>query len=190
MNIAVDIDGVILDYIDQTRAYAELYDFSVLHKKGVKNKKALKLKDRYDWTLEELQVFVDKYFVNLTYMTNFKPLSVEIINQLRQEGNKIYIVTYRGKLHPELINIIKKKFNDQGLIVDEYFWQVEDKLKVFKEKNVDIVIDDSPEVCRQAIKNNILTLYFREKNMEKICHPLLIDVDNWGQVYREIKNRR
>ena len=54
------------------------------------------------------------------------------------------------------------------MVVDEYFWQVEDKLKVFKEKNVDIVIDDSPEVCRQAIKNNILTLYFREKNMEKI----------------------
>lgn len=187
MKIAIDIDGVIFDYIDQTRAYADFYDYNVLCKNGVKNKQALKLKDRYDWTKEELNQFVDENFVKLTYTTNFKPLAVEIINLLKKEGNSIYIVTYRGKLHPEVIEIIKDRFSIQGLNIDKYFWKIEDKVSIYKKENIDVVIDDSPEICKQAVENDILTLYFREKDMEKISNPLLIEVDNWGQIYREIK---
>jgi hypothetical protein len=50
------------------------------------------------------------------------------------------------------------------------------------------MIDDSYKVCKQTSDNNIPTIYFREKDSREIESKYIYDVDNWGQIYRIIKN--
>lgn len=187
MIIGVDVDGVILDYMNTVRAYAELYDFEELHKNGVVNKHGIKVKERYNWTDEENKNFGDKYFDYLTTITNFNPLAIEIINRLHDEGNKIYIISNRGLLSEKAMTLCEELFTKSNLKVDKYFWKTEDKLKVIKEHNVDIMIDDSYKVCKETANNNIPTIYFREKDSTEIDSSFIYDVDNWGQIYRTIK---
>lgn len=49
------------------------------------------------------------------------------------------------------------------------------------------MIDDSYEICKKMSDAKIETLYFRDKNMKKISSEYVIDVSNWGEIYRTIK---
>ena len=188
VRIGIDVDGVILDYMNVVRAYAELYDYCDLHKNGIRDREALKVKQRYDWTPEELKHFADKYFVELTKVTPFNPLAIEIIKRLKDEGYELYIISNRGLIHGEACTVVKEMFEKSGLVFDGYFWETSDKTKVCLENDISIIIDDSPNVCEDAIKNGIVALYFREKNSKKLTEGLkLFDIDNWGEAYRCIK---
>ena len=193
IRIGIDVDGVILDYMNVVRAYAELYDYCDLHKNGIRDREALKVKQRYDWTAEELKYFADKYFIELTKVTPFNPLAIEIIKKLRDEGYELCIISNRGLIHKEASTIVEEMFEKSGLIFDEYFWETSDKTKVCLENGISIIIDDSPNVCEDANKNGITALYFREKNSKKLDqNSKLYDIDNWGEAYRcikEIKNK-
>ncbi len=188
MRIGIDVDGVILDYINIVRTHADLYDYCELKKKGVVNKKGIKVKDRYDWTKEELTYFADKYFVSLTRKTCFNPLAIEIIKKLKEEGHQLYVISNRGLIHKEATVVAQEMFKENELPIDKYFWSIKDKTEVCLDNNIDVIIDDSPSICEDAVKNNIYALYFREKDAEKLQHELLYDVDNWGQIYRCIKD--
>lgn len=187
MVIGVDVDGVILDYMNTVRAYAELYDFEELHKNGVVNKQGIKVGERYDWTKEEMKNFADKYFDFLTPKTNFNPLAVEIINRLHDEGHKIYIISNRGLLSEKAMTLCEEMFEKQGLKIDKYFWKIDNKLPIIQQNNVEVMIDDSYNVCKSTSDNNINTIYFREKDSKEIDSQFVFDVDNWGQIYRIIK---
>jgi uncharacterized HAD superfamily protein len=187
MIIGIDVDGVILDYMNLVRSYAELYDFEELHKNGVINRLGIKVKERYDWTEEEARNFANKYFDYLTSISDFKPLAIDIINKLHDEGNTIYIITNRGVLSEKAISLCKELFDKNNLKVDKYFWKIEDKVSVIKENNVDIMIDDSYKICKATSDNKIPTIYFREKGSQEINSTYIYDVDNWGEVYRVVK---
>lgn len=189
IKIGIDVDGVILDYMVTVRAYAELYDYCDLHKNGVINREAMKVKERYEWTKEEVKYFADKYFVDLTKKCAFNPLAVDIIKKLKQEGYGLYIISNRGLIHEEAATIVEEMFKAEGLEFDGLFWKVSDKLQVCLENDIKIIIDDSPDVCEKVVENDILALYFREKNSTKLSeNSKLIDIDNWGEAYRHISN--
>jgi len=187
MIIGIDVDGVILDYMTTVRAYAELYDFEVLHKNGVINKQGTKIGERYNWTDEEFKDFSTKYFDYLTTITSFFPLCIDILNRLHNDGHKIYIITNRGFLSDKAMTLCEDLFKKNNIHIDKYFWKIKDKVKIIKENNVDIMIDDSFDICSQTVKNDIKTIYFREKDSPVIISNLVYDVDNWGQIYRIIK---
>ena len=188
MVIGIDVDGVILDYVNVVRAYAELYDFDVLNKQGVINNAGTKIEDRYDWTEEEFKNFADSHFYQLTTLSPFNPLAVEIIKRLHDEGHALYVITNRGLLSIEATKNCKEMFDKVNLAIDKYFWGIKDKVSVMKEHNVDILIDDSYNNCMACVDNGLKAIYFREKDAPKIDSPLAYDVDNWGQVYRVIRN--
>ena len=48
------------------------------------------------------------------------------------------------------------------------------------------MIDDSYEICKKMSDKKIKTLYFRDKNMKKLKSDYVIDVSNWGEIYRII----
>ncbi|MCI8411365.1 MAG: hypothetical protein HFJ40_02785 [Clostridia bacterium] len=53
------------------------------------------------------------------------------------------------------------------------------------------MIDDSYDVCRKLSQNGIKTIYFRDKEMKKLeQNENLIEVSNWGEIYRIIKNKK
>lgn len=189
MKIGIDIDGVILDYERVLKTYAELYDFIELKKSGIINRSENHVQKRYDWTEDEINNFVHKYFMELNKVTSLIPGAKEVINYLKKDGHELIIITARGGFIPEMRDAVEEIFRKENLIFDKYYWKQNNKLEVSQKEKIDYIIDDSYDVCRNLSENKIKTLYFRDKQMKKLDqNEYLKEVSNWGEIYRIIKN--
>ena len=189
MKIGIDIDGVILDYERILKTYGDLYDFIELKKDGIVNRNEHYLRNRYNWTEEERMDFVNRYFLELSKITPLVPGAKTIINMLKKEGNELIIISARGGMIEEMKDVALEKFEEENLTFNKYYWKQEDKLEVAKRENIDVMIDDSYDVCKKLSSNGIRTIYFRDKEMKLLeQNEYLKEVSSWGEIYRYIKN--
>lgn len=187
MKIGIDIDGVILDYERVLKTYGDLYDFIELKKNGVINRNEQYLRNRYDWTEEERMNFVNSSFLKLSKQAPLIPGAKDVINMLKKEGNEFIIISSRGGMIEEMQETAMEKFKEANLSFDKYYWKQVDKLEAAKKENIDIMIDDSYEVCKKLSENGIKVIYFRDKEMKKLeQNSYLKEVSNWGEIYRYI----
>ena len=187
MKIGIDVDGVILDFERVLKTYGDLYDFIELKKGGIINRHENYLRNRYDWTEEERMNFVNKYFLKLSKKTNLIPGAKEVINMLKKEGNEFIVISARGGTVEKMKDVAIEKFEEEEISFDKYYWKQEDKLEVAQKENIDIMIDDSYDVCKKLSENKIKTIYFRDKEMKKLeQNEYLKEVSNWGEIYRII----
>ena len=188
MKIGIDIDGVILDYERVLKTYGDLYDFIELKKDGIINRNEHYLRNRYDWTDEERMNFINKYFLKLSKETPLIPGAKDVIDMLQKEGNELIIISARGGMIEEMKNVAIEKFNEEGISFNKYYWKQDDKLEVAKNENIDVMIDDSYDVCKKLSSNGIKTIYFRDKEMKVLeQNENLKEVSNCGEIYRYIK---
>ena len=188
MKIGIDIDGVILDYERVLKTYGDLYDFIELKKDGIINRNEHYLRNRYDWTEEERMNFINKYFLKLSKQTFLIPGAKDVINMLQKEENELIIISARGGMIEEMKDVAIEKFNEEGISFNKYYWKQEDKLEVAKNEKIDVMIDDSYNVCKKLSSNGIKTIYFRDKEMKVLeQNDNLKEVSNWGEIYRYIK---
>ena len=188
MKIGIDIDGVILDYERVLKTYGDLYDFIELKKNGIIHRNEYYLRNRYDWTEEERMNFINKYFLKLSKKTQLIPGAKDVINMLQKENNELIVISARGGMIEEMKDVAIDKFNEEGLSFDKYYWKQDDKLEVSQQENIDVMIDDSYDVCKKLSENRIKTIYFRDKEMKKLeQNEYVKEVSNWGEIYRYIK---
>lgn len=188
MKIGIDIDGVILDYERVLKTYGDLYDFIELKKDGIINRNEQYLRNRYDWTDEERMNFVNKYFLKLSKQTPLIPGAKDVIDMLQKEGNEFIIISARGGIIEEMKDVAIEKFNEEGISFTRYHWKQDDKLEVAQNEKIDVMIDDSYDVCKKLSSNGIKTIYFRDKDMKVLKqNENLKEVSNWGEIYRYIK---
>lgn len=188
MKIGIDIDGVILDYERVLRTYGDLYDFIELKKDGIINRNEYYLRNRYSWTEEERMNFVNKSFLELSKQAQLIPGAKDVINMLKNEGNELIIISARGGMIEEMKDVAMKKFEKEDLSFDKYYWKQEDKLEAAEKEKIDLMIDDSYDVCKKLSENKIKTIYFRDKDMKKLeQNEYLKEVSNWGEIYRYVK---
>lgn len=188
MKIGVDIDGVILDYERVLKTYGDLYDFIELKKDGIVNRNEHYLRNRYNWTEEERMNFINKYFLELSRETPLIPGAKDVIKMLQKEGNELIIISARGGMIEEMKDVAMEKFKEENIVFNKYYWKQEDKLEAVQNEKIDIMIDDSYDVCKKLSENKIKTIYFRDKEMKKLeQNQYLKEVSNWGEIYRYIK---
>ena len=131
--------------------------------------------------------FVNKYFLKLSKKTNLIPGAKEVINMLKKEGNEFIERPARGGTVEKMKDVAIEKFEEEEISFDKYYWKQEDKLEVAQKENIDIMIDDSYDVCKKLSENKIKTIYFRDKEMKKLeQNEYLKEVSNWGEIYRII----
>lgn len=187
MKIGIDIDGVILDYERVLKTYGDLYDFIELKKDGIINRNEHYLRNRYDWTDDERMNFVNKYFLKLSKQTPLIPGAKDVIDMLQKEGNELIIISARGGMIEEMKDVAIEKFEEEGIAFNKYYWKQDDKLEVAKKEKIDVMIDDSYEVCKKLSSKGIKTIYFRDKDMKVLeQNENLKEVSNWGKIYRYI----
>lgn len=190
MRIGIDIDGVILDFERQMNVYAELYDLLVLEKNGVIKKNKFSYLDKYDWTLEERQRFTDEYLIKGTLNCGLMPGVKESLEILSKE-NDIYAITARGLINKETKRYVSKRLIGLDIKFDNIHFEVKDKLEKCKNLNIELMIEDNPEICEVLSKNGIKCLYLRDKNSSKLVeNEYLIEVNNWGEILRYIINNK
>ena len=191
MKIGIDIDGVIIDYERVLKTYGELYSYIELNKRKLINPNEQYLTDRYNWTEEECKNFIDKYFVKLSKKAELIPGAKDVIEMLQKEGNQFIIITARGYEREEMKIAAEEKLQKEGLQFDKYYWKIKDKVEIAKKENIDIMIDDTYQICKKMSENKIKTIYFRDKKMKKIEEgKYLKDVSNWGEIYRYIMEEK
>lgn len=188
MRIAIDIDGTIYDTQKYIMVLAEIYDAEELHKNSIVNPEAFWTNEKYNWNKEENENFNKKVY-EISKMSNLIPGAKEVIQKLQEKGVKTIIVTARGNVPGEdnekMIEVIKEKFNKDNLEFDEYCWKQLNKIEVCKQQKIDYLIDDSPIVCEETSKAGIKTIFLKHagvKSPEK--NENLIELNNWGEIYR------
>lgn len=186
MVIGLDIDGIILDFERTMRSFAELYDLLILKKGGVVHPDEFDYLKRYDWTAEERKKFIDCFLVYATtHCTPLIPLVKEMLEILEKEGNSLIFITARGLLRSETKDAVIKVFERNGIPTDNIYWGVKDKVSKCLELGVDVMIEDNPKTIKLLSENNIRTLYFRDKDNEKIAEGEYIkEVSNVGEIVR------
>ena len=190
MKIGLDIDGIILDFERTMRTYAELYDLLILRKDGIKDSSQFDYLKRYDWTVEEKQKFIDNYLIYATInSTSLIPLVKEMLEIFSIEGYKFEFITARGLLKKETKEAVIQVFQKNNLPIENIHWGVKDKVSQCKELGIDLMIEDNPIQCKLLKENKIKTIYFRDKDNEKIQeNEYLTEVSNIGEICRYIFN--
>lgn len=186
VKIGIDIDGVVLDFERLVRTYAELYDVIELNGNGLIAKDENRFQERYNWDETELTRFKNKYFISLSKEAKLLPGVKDVIDLLKRDGHELIVISARGNDYNEMKNVVEEIFKKENLNFDKYYWKQVDKVNVALSEKIDIMIDDSYEICKKMSDVEIETLYFRDKNMKKINSEYVIDVSNWGEIYRVI----
>lgn len=186
MKIGIDIDGIILDFERTMRAYAELYDLLILEKKGVINQEEFDYLKRYDWTDEERRNFIDNHLVYATInSTPLIPLVKEMLDFFTVEGYEFEFITARGMLKEETKEAVIQVFKKNGLPVESICWGVKDKVQKCLELGITLMLEDNPNTCKLLKKAKIKTIYFRDKDNEKLKEDeYLKEVSNVGEICR------
>ena len=124
MNIGIDIDGVLTDMEREITDYAT--------KMCVEEQIPIKVdssqyyeSDSFGWNQEQVDKFWNKYLVPYIKESNSRKYAKEIIKKLREEENKIYIITARDEngMPPEyygkMQQLTKEWLNKQGIEYDK-----------------------------------------------------------------------
>ena len=188
MVIGIDLDGVIFDSENVFRTYEEIFDIENNLNKLVDRTEPY-FQGRYDWTDEQKQAFIKKYFMQIsnesTIMAGFKP----VYELLKKEDIKFIVITARGGFVPELKDDAERLLKENNIYFDKFYWKQSDKLEACIKENVDLMIDDNYRIIEKLSNNGIKTLYFRDVGLKKLEENEYIkEVYNWGDVYRIIKN--
>ncbi len=190
MKIGLDIDGVILDFERTMRCYAEVYDLLVLRKNGVRKENEFDYLKRYDWTPEERKNFINDYLVYVTLnKTALMPLVKEMLEFFEIEGYDYCFITARGLIKEETKLAVIELFKRYGIPTDKIYFAVRDKVFECRKLEIDLMIEDNPYTCRELVNNKIKTLYYRDKDIEKLENSAYLkEVSNVGDILRYIVN--
>ena len=189
MKIGIDLDGVIFDSEKEFRVYSELYDMIDLKQNSKLNNKELKFQDRFKWTQEETDEFLNKYHKQIIVESNYMPGVKRILNLLKQDGHSLILITARGGMNKDMIEITEERLKQSEMdIFDKYYWATENKDDVCIKENIDIMIDDFYKKCESIADKKIKTIYLKDAPSYDLEENEYIKVlYNWGEIYRYIK---
>ena len=188
MKIGIDLDGVVFDSETTFRTYEEIFEIE----KGINrivDRTEPKFQGRYNWTDEEEKEFTQKYFIEISKESNLMAGFKKVYELLKKENVEFIVVTARGVSIPEMKDDAERLLKENNIIFDKYYWKQDNKLDICIKENIDFMIDDDYKIAKRISNNKIKTLYFRDTGLKKLEeNEYLKEVNNWGDIYRVIKN--
>ena len=165
MNIGIDIDNVISNFNEVLLEEYLIHDKEI-GKCGIINKNAEYIRrGMFDWSEVEEKTFYKQNIERIVKKLNPIEGAKEYIDKLKQDGHKIYIIT--GRDNGEYSNPYDMtkdwldKFGiyyDKLILTNAYKNDIHGKSEKCIENNVDIMIDDSVNICMDSINYGIETL--------------------------------
>lgn len=134
MRYGLDIDGVVCDFLVGARALADKLDIDVSDRELVLDYESLP--NEYEEVLEDYPFWL-----------NMKPIrsSWHVVNDLFSKGHDVYFITSRGKESAILVTC-RWLFEWNFMYSDVSFTNGKGKVDLYKELELDIFVDDNPEV--------------------------------------------
>lgn len=188
MNIGIDIDGVLLDSERWYACYGDYLAYFDFHKEKIR-KDTVMIEQNYDLTQAEIDKFYDLYFDKVTCECTFMPLAKEILQKLKDDGHKLYVITMRGYYNDNEVKYAKKRLKNFGVDFDGCEWICSDKSIMCNKLNIDFMIEDNPTHIKKIVKKakNTKCIQFFAEHVKPLKHENVIFADNWVDVYKIIK---
>lgn len=189
MNIGIDIDNVLSDFDEVLLNDYKKHD-KELRNNGIVNNDVY-IRKMFDWSEDEETLYYKENIERLASL--FEPIKdcSKYIKKLRENGHCIYIISGRdnGEYSDPYNMTIKwlKKYDieyDKLILTNAYNHQ--EKADICIKNNVDIMIDDSINVCLKCSESGIKSLLFNtEYNKNEIRFTR---VNNWEEIFNYINN--
>ena len=191
MKIGIDIDNVLSNF-NEILLNDYLEHDKVLNNSGIIHIDEY-IRKMFDWDVSYEQEY---YKNNIERLASFfTPIedSSKYINKLKNTGNEIYIISGRDNgeysdPHNMTINWLKK-YNipyDRLILTNAYKHQ--EKADICNELGIDIMIDDSVNVCAKCSENNIECILFKTPYNKKEYR--FNRLGSWKEIYDYITNKK
>ena len=189
MRIGIDVDNVLSNFNEVL-----LNDY-INHDRELRNNGIIKnnayIRDMFDWSKDEEQQYYNDNIERLVNMLEPIKNCSKYIKKLRDNGHYICIISGRnnGEYSDPYNMTVKwlKKYDipyDKIILTNAYNYR--EKADICKENNIDIMIDDSVNVCVKCAENNIKSLLFNtEYNKNETRYDR---VNNWEEIFNYINN--
>ena len=187
MRIGIDLDDTITKTDEILFKYAKKYneEEKILFKI---NRGEWDWNKAFGWDEEKCETFFSRYLKKIFEEAEIKENAKEKINALKNDGNKIIIITARDtkslkEVHKVCENwLINNKVNVDKIVVDG-----EDKAQKCLENKIDIFIDDNVYNCESVYKNLKIPVLLMDSRYNKDYQNSNIKrVYNWNEIYNEI----
>ena len=186
MRIGIDIDNCISNFDDELLNEYLKHD-KELRNTGIINENPIYITiDMFDWSEEESDEF---YYTNIQRIArNLKPLknAKKVIDQLKQDGNEIYIISARDNgeyIHPlEMTKDWLEKYEiyyDKLILTGRH-----EKGEVCKENYIDIMIEDSSNHCEDIENHGVKCLQMTTRYNRQ--ETRFERVKNWMEIYEKL----
>ena len=195
MKIGIDIDGVLVDL--------ERYVMDYGTKMCVEKQWQINLKldeysekKKFSWTSEQEEEFWNTYLEKYVLDTKPREFAKEIIEKLRKENNKIYIITARNEegLPPETYGRMQEftknwLLNNQIEYDELIFASDTEKLEQCLKNDIDVMIEDSPNNILD-ISNKIKVIKYDCQYNKNIKGDNIITAYSWYHIYNIIEEMK
>ena len=195
MNIGIDVDDTISNSFETIFADSQKFDIELGNSGEPKQYGKISDHNQIEtlyshWTNEQIELFWKKYFIKVLTVARPKDSVAEVLEKLKEEGNNIIIITSRYEEtegSTEIEDYTRKWLNKNGIVYDKLVLGAKDKLKVAKENDIDLFIDDSIKHCRNVQSGNIRTILYTSICNQGVETPDLERAYSWVQIYDKYK---
>ena len=193
MIIGIDIDDTISNTYNVIMDYAQEYTAEVLKREPILKEDAECLNHMYtqslhDWVEGEDIKFLRLYYERILKEVEPKTLAKKYLDKIHDEGNKIIIITARWKNDYFDVNKVTEDWLKKYEIpYDEIVTDASDKLKICKEKGIELFIDDSISNCNSVSEAGIKTFIMDAIVNRGHDNALVSRVYSWPHVYMKLK---
>ena len=112
MNIGIDIDDTISETYATLLEYAQKYTIEELKRspiiKSFNTEDHLYIENMHNWNENETARFWKKYYEEIIKKVNIKTFAANIIKELKESGDKIFLITARWNLKDNNIEQITR----------------------------------------------------------------------------------
>lgn len=149
MRIGIDIDGVLTNIEQWQLNYGGKF-FSKLNK-SVVDKDGYEVSTIFGVDDDLDSKFWDEYLYEYVTKEPSRKFASEVIRNLKEDGNEIFIVTARyltnnnDEKGQQMREIVVKWLNEQNIYYDNIIFSPEDKLETLLNNKIDLMIEDKDE---------------------------------------------
>ena len=195
MRIGIDIDNTLTEIQDELNKAAYEYaiklgkDIDSLknNMEDIKNNGDL-YKKKFKFSYDELKYFLKDIQEEITNKALPREGVVEVINNLKEEGHEIYIITARdSEFHDNPYLLSKNWLDKNSIYYDKLIVNARKKAPICFEEKIDIFIDDQLNNCIDVSEVGIKSI--RISNDEMV-YPNIFNTKNWKQIYDYIKGMK
>lgn len=187
MRIGIDLDDTITKTDEILFKYAKIYNKEEKILFNI-NREEWNLTKAFGWNEENIKEFFSKYLKSIYEEAEIKENAKEKINVLKDDGNKIIIITARDtKSLKEVHEVCKDWLINNKINVDKIVVDGENKAQKCLENKIDIFIDDNICNCENVYNNlKIPVLLMNSRYNKDYQNPKIKRVYNWNEIYNEI----